>query len=235
MDKVKDIFSSAGGQFLSPPELIKEKLKKINTFLFDWDGVFNSGTKGEGTTSSFSETDSMGTNLLRYSHSIQHSRLPFVGIITGENNGTAYSFAKRERFDSVYFGFRNKKTALDHLVRQQRIKPSEICFVFDDVLDLPIAKEAGLSFFVKNPGSFAFHDYVKQNTLCDYITASAGGSNAIREVCELLLSLSGTFEKVIEDRLAYSQSYAAYFSKRNSATTVFYKEKEGAASKVEMP
>jgi 3-deoxy-D-manno-octulosonate 8-phosphate phosphatase (KDO 8-P phosphatase) len=235
LSKIEDIFTAAGGQFLSSPALIKEKLASISTFLFDWDGVFNTGTKGEGVGSTFTETDSMGTNLLRYSHSQQHSRLPFVGIITGENNHTAYSFAKREHFDAVYFGFKNKKAALEHLIRQHKIKASEICFVFDDVLDLPIAKEAGLRFFVKNPGSLVFHDYVRSNALCDYITGSTGGSNAIREVCELLLALGGTFEKVIEDRVNFSPSYSSYFTKRNTGNTIFYREKDGNTIKVDMP
>ncbi len=59
-------FSKLGGVFLTPIDVLKRRLKTIRGLVCDWDGVFNSGAKGEGIPSTFTEPDSMGTNLLRF-------------------------------------------------------------------------------------------------------------------------------------------------------------------------
>ena len=66
-EHTQHIFESEGGEFITPPFVLMEKLKNIKAIVFDWDGVFNEGVKGGGNHSGFSEIDSMGTNMLRFS------------------------------------------------------------------------------------------------------------------------------------------------------------------------
>ena len=88
-------FSALGGTFVTPAERIAERAAACRAVVFDWDGVFNSGAKGEGASSSFSEADSMGINLLRYGLWRARGRLPVAAVITGERNETAIRFATR--------------------------------------------------------------------------------------------------------------------------------------------
>ena len=132
------------GEFLTSPELMAERLGKIKAFIFDWDGVFNNGVKNANGSSSFSEIDSMGTNMLRFNHFLRNQQIPHTAIITGENNIDAYTFASRECFSAVYYRILTKPDALHHFCAAHNINPSEVAFFFDDVLDLSVAGMVGL-------------------------------------------------------------------------------------------
>ena len=216
MESLENTFRDLGGEFVSPFEVIREKLGGIKAFVFDWDGVFNTGTKGVGLSSSFSEADSMATNLLRFGFWLKHQhQQPFVGIITGENNRTAFELAEREHFDAVYFKIPNKGATPDHLQQTFGISPSEIAFFFDDALDLPLAQQVGLRFLIRRKASPLFLQYARKHHYCDYISAQEGGNHAIREVVEMLLGMQDVFEQVVSERLQFSANYQSYLSQRN--------------------
>ena len=133
-DEIAKIFEDRGGEFLTSPSLISKKLKNIRAILFDWDGVFNDGSKGGNRQSGFSEVDSMGTNMLRFSQWLFHNKeMPVCGIITGADNFAAYDFAQREHFHKVYFKVSNKIESLNHMNEMLGIKPEEVLYVFDDI------------------------------------------------------------------------------------------------------
>ena len=223
MESLENTFSRLGGEFVSSLSEIRAKLEGIRAFIFDWDGVFNTGTKGDGLFSPFSEADAMATNLLRFGFWLEHQhQLPFVGIITGENNRTAIQLAERECFSAVYFKIPHKGATLEHLQQAFQVSPKEIAFFFDDVLDLPLAKQAGLRFLVRRKAGPLFLDYAKQHGYCDYITAREGGSHAIREVVEMLLGAQQVFDQVVSERLKYSQDYQKYLSERNQKNPIHY-------------
>ena len=48
MKQIESLFKSVGADFIISAEEIKNKLKHIKAFIFDWDGVFNAGLKGHG-------------------------------------------------------------------------------------------------------------------------------------------------------------------------------------------
>lgn len=222
-----ETFSALGGEFISPASDIQKKLQNIKVFLFDWDGVFNNGNKGGDTPSGFSEADSMGTNLLRFGHWLRHQQLPFTAIITGENNTAAIQLAEREHFNSIYYQVRDKATALKHLQTTYNIKLEEVAFCFDDVLDLPIAKQCGLRFMINRSSSPLFAEYVKQQHNCDYISAHSGGQHAVREICELILGLTEKFTTVVEERCAFSPLYQSYLQTRNAGDTQRFTQQQG--------
>ena len=91
------VFSRLGGTFVTPIATLAERMSTVRGFVSDWDGVFNQGTKGEGAESTYSEPDSMGTNLLRYALWRAHGQLPIAALITGADNPSARAFAQRVR------------------------------------------------------------------------------------------------------------------------------------------
>jgi len=220
IENTTNLFEKEGGEFISSPSFIKKKLKNIKAFIFDWDGVFNNGQKSEASSSSYTEADSMGTNLLRFGYWLKNSEnLPVTAIITGENNKTAIKLAKREHFNNIYYKIPNKAIALEHITKLYNINKSEVAFCFDDVIDLPIAKQCGLRFMIRRNASVKFKEYVVNNKYCDYITAYEGGNHAIREISELILSLYDVFDKVIIERTNFSNIYQKYLNQRNSTNT----------------
>src|SRR5688572_1366506 len=143
-----NISSFFSGNFHTSPADLREKLKGIRAFVYDWDGVFNDGFKDEKGTSPFNEIDSMGTNLLRFNHYIIHEELPFFAILSGEKNNACFTLAKREHFDAVYFGVKHKAAAIEDICEKHKLVPHQVAFVFDDVLDLSAAKIAGLRIMI---------------------------------------------------------------------------------------
>jgi len=215
------VFSRLGGTFVTPIGTLIERMQTIRGFVSDWDGVFNQGAKGEGAESTYSEPDSMGTNLLRYALWRQHGELPVAALITGAENPSARSFALREHFHAVYFGSRNKTVAIEALCRTQRVSSDRLICIFDDVNDLGMAFACGIRVFVQRTASPLLREYVVRQGLCDYVTAHSPERHAVREVCELLLGLLGSFETVVTSRVAWDASYAAYFAARQAVATEF--------------
>ncbi|TAF73233.1 MAG: hypothetical protein EAZ53_13310 [Bacteroidetes bacterium] len=113
--KVAKIFQDNGGQFITPAKEIAEKVSKISCFVFDWDGVFNTGRKGAEKTSDFAEPDTMALHIIRYAYWRKHGVLPIVAIITGVDNESAYKLAQRDHLTHVFAGFKDKTEPLKTL------------------------------------------------------------------------------------------------------------------------
>jgi 3-deoxy-D-manno-octulosonate 8-phosphate phosphatase (KDO 8-P phosphatase) len=228
-----DIFTSKGAKFITPPAKLQEKLLNVKALLFDWDGVFNSGEKG-GMPSSFNEVDSMGINMLRFGYYMIHGHIPYTAIVTGETNQAGFRWAGRERFDNVFFQVKNKVELLPILKHEQGLEPDEVLFVFDDVLDLSLAKAAGARFLVNRESNPLFNAFCIKNNLCDYLTFSSGSENAIREVSEVVLDGIGKFENAIEERIYYDGDYADFLEEKMAKQTLYRKAENGSFPVTEM-
>jgi 3-deoxy-D-manno-octulosonate 8-phosphate phosphatase (KDO 8-P phosphatase) len=214
------------GEFITDKEQMTKRLSSIKAFVFDWDGVFNLGAKDENGCSTFTEVDAMGVNLLRLNYYLRNQTCPKVAIITGENNKTAFGLAKREHFDAVYYNAKNKKLAVDHFCREFGLQPHQIAFVFDDVLDLNVSAMAGIRCMINRPSTPMFKQYVIHNQLVDYITKYTGGEFGVREVAELLMGLSGSYNEALTHRMNYTEEYSAYIKLRNSEEVAVFGPEE---------
>lgn len=218
-----DLFTAIGGEFFTQPDAISKQWRDIRAVIFDWDGVFNSGHKTAEQGSGFSEPDAMAVNLLRFSHYLQQQgNMMITVIITGEINAAAFQFAKREKFNAVYYSMSHKVEALEHLSRAYSIHPSQVLFFFDDVLDLSVARLAGLRLNIGRKASPAFKQYLKEKNLVDYITAHNGGEYGIREGVEMILSNEGIFTEAVNRRVDFDQTYQDYLLQRRAQQTYAY-------------
>jgi len=214
LQSIQQAFESAGGRFVMPAEDIAVALNGCRGIVFDWDGVFNAGRKGESTQSDFTEVDSMGTNMLRYGLWRGAGSLPFAAIISGENNKTAIQFAQREHFDRVYTGVRDKRQVIEQISSEVGLDPSQLTCVFDDINDLGMAAMCGVRLMVRRDASPLLANYATSNATCDYLTGSS--HYAVREVCELLLGLLGSYDDVVTSRVAVDDDYQRYFEARQA-------------------
>jgi 3-deoxy-D-manno-octulosonate 8-phosphate phosphatase (KDO 8-P phosphatase) len=212
------LYQNLGAEFLASHDQLVARFGKIRAVLFDWDGVFHSGHKNEKRTSSFSETDSMGVNMLRFGLFLQNGSIPYTAIISGENNRTAKFWAEREHFNAVFSGVKDKKVILETLL-EMGIESDEILFVFDDILDLSLAERVGLRCMVSRSSNPEFIEFVKKSALAEYISGSNGGNHAVREITEMLLNANGLFTRTIEHRIAYSETYQQYIQLRTKIRT----------------
>ncbi|NJM24389.1 MAG: phosphatase [Bacteroidia bacterium] len=227
-------FTQLGGSFGDLQESFVQRLSLIKAYLFDWDGVFNDGRKGPRFDSTFSEPDSMGVNLLRFGHWLRNGTLPATGILTGEDNPAAEYFSEREHLDNLYYRCSSKKLALDHFLQSHELESGEVAFVYDDVIDLDVAEKCGLRFLVRRKASPAFLDFVKLNSLADYITYSEGGQHAVREICELMLTAMSIYPDVMHARRRYSGAYETYLAARNSIDVTKLSHANASASALKL-
>jgi 3-deoxy-D-manno-octulosonate 8-phosphate phosphatase (KDO 8-P phosphatase) len=211
-------FRSAGGELRVSLGDMRTRLAGVKAFLFDWDGVFNAGVKGTGTPSGFSESDAMGTNLLRFGWWLRDDRVPFVGILTGQDNPAAVSLAERESFQVVYRGFLDKMHALGDLQTRFDIRAEQICFLFDDVLDLGVAHACGLRILVRNGAAPLLRVWAEREQRFDYATGREGGRHAVREASELMLGLVDRYDEAVRERSVHSERYRRYLVQRNETS-----------------
>lgn len=210
-------FEGLGGRFITPAKAMQDKLTTINTLLFDWDGVFHDGHKDHNGVSNYSEADSMGVNMLRFGVWLsQKEQLPFTAVISGEHNPTAAHWAKRDNLNALLMGFNHKAKALTFVQEEYQLQPKTTLFVYDDILDLSLAKHCGVRILVRKKANPLFQQYCIENGLVDYITGCESGEHAVREVSELCLSLLGQLEATIDHRSAYSEVYTCYNQQRKA-------------------
>ena len=215
------------GKILLDQSAFISRLSGIKAFLFDWDGVFNNGEKNMEGHSVYSETDSMGINMMRFHYHLQKSVMPVCAVISGEHNRLSYQWAQREHLHAVYAGVKHKEVALDDICKKYHLKQEEVLFVYDDVLDLSLAAKAGLRFLVHHAGNPAFESFCVRNQLADYITLQEGGQHAVREVSEVVMQYSGDYDVTIKHRMEYSKAYLSYLEQRNAIETPFLTYKDG--------
>jgi 3-deoxy-D-manno-octulosonate 8-phosphate phosphatase (KDO 8-P phosphatase) len=228
LDILESQFSDIGGQFLTSGSSIQKSLTTIKAYLFDWDGVFNDGSKLGHEGSRFSEVDSAGLRLLRYGHYLKYQSIPQIGVITGASNPVALELMNSHRGNVVYQKSIRKSLALIHYCERTGIKPEEICYVYDDVLDLAIAQKVGLRFCIGRLANPLFLGLVAGSDLADYITATQGNEHAVREICELLLGLMGNYTEVVQE---FISDYAQFKSQLQAIELENFEFKDGVFEK----
>jgi len=234
LNKLEALYKNSGATFLKPISELAHKINSIKAFVFDWDGVFNNGHKFGSQGSSFSEIDSMGTNLLRYAYFLKHaSELPIMALISGEKNEPALFFAERECWNTSYSKTGNKLLALEHLCENHSIQAHEIAYFFDDVLDLPIAQRCGLRFLIDSKATLLFKNYVVEHQLADYITRYSGSNHGVRECTELCMGLMDQYQHAVDQRMAFSDSYKLYLKRRLEIKTQWFTQKDSKITRVE--
>jgi 3-deoxy-D-manno-octulosonate 8-phosphate phosphatase (KDO 8-P phosphatase) len=81
--------------------------------------------------------------------------------------------------------------ATRELMEKEEIGLEEICYVGDDVIDLPVMRVCGLAIAVANA-----REQVK--AAAHYVTPHEGGQGAGRDAIEFVLDAQGLLERTIE-------------------------------------
>src|SRR6056297_1909536 len=162
---------------------IIKKALKIKLFITDVDGVLTDGSLILGNNGeefkSFNSQDGMGIKLL------QKNNIK-VAIITGRSSKIVKNRAEELAIKEVYQGIDDKIKIFDDLLDKYFLNSNEVSYIGDDLNDLPVLNEVGLSFTVSNGV-----DKVKENV--DYVTEKSGGKGAVREAAELILNIQIDF------------------------------------------
>ena len=167
--------------------MVSEKASKIKLILLDVDGVMTDGhiamnDRGE-ETKAFNVKDGLGLKML------MSSGVEAV-ILTGRRSLVLALRAKELGIEEVYQGVKEKKALCKQLKEIKGLMTEQVCSLGDDLPDLGMFMESGLS--------IAVADAVKEvREAADFITKSKGGRGAVREACELILKSQSKWRGVL--------------------------------------
>ena len=154
------------------------RLTELRLIAFDIDGVFTDGRfylSDDGVeTKAFNTQDGFGVRRL-ISAGIA------VAVISGRRSGAVERRMAELGVEHVLLGTKDKVAAFDTLVSNLGIPAEECAYVGDDIPDLALLRHVGYSIAVANA-------VAEVREFCDYTTMASGGSGAVREVCDLVLS-----------------------------------------------
>jgi 3-deoxy-D-manno-octulosonate 8-phosphate phosphatase (KDO 8-P phosphatase) len=197
-----------------PKASAKTRAKKIKLLLFDVDGVLTDGKifvfpAPSGTISTTQQPAAqhggeggfglVSQNMIEakgfHAHdgtSISLARLGGIktGLITKRISETVALRARDLKLEHVHQGIQDKRTCFEGILRQEGLHASEVAFVGDDVIDLPVMRNCGFAVAVANA-----RDEVKKEA--HYVTRHAGGDGALRDVVEYILKAQGNWNRVV--------------------------------------
>jgi len=157
----------------------------IKLIILDVDGVLTDGSLILGDSGEefkvFSVRDGLGI-ALAISAGIT------VAFLSGRYSQTVASRAKDLRVEEVYQGVSNKLAVYESLLKKYSLQDKEVCYVGDDLSDIPPLKRAGLSYVVADAVEEA-------RRAAKRVTNNPGGRGAIREVIDSILKSSGAWNQ----------------------------------------
>ena len=192
----------------------QDRARKIKVILFDVDGVLTDGTiwlvpsapgakisdaiRGKEGQVGFAVHSESLTEAKGYSAhdgtAISLARLGGMkcGVITKRISETVATRSRDLKLEFVYMGQAFKMQAVREIMEKKGIALDEICYVGDDVIDLPVMRECGFAVAVANARA-------QVKAAAHYVTPNGGGYGAGRDAVEFILEAKGILDKVIEE------------------------------------
>ena len=166
---------------------IQKRAARIKLLLMDCDGVltdgrvwlFEDGEEQKG----FHTRDGLGLELL-------HRAGLRSGIISGRTSTAVEKRAQGLGMSFVVQGCEDKQKAFTEILDHALVDALEVAYIGDDLNDIPLMRQSGLGVAVADAAPEAREH-------AHYITSTAGGFGAVREVIELILKAQGRWDALI--------------------------------------
>lgn len=162
---------------------LETRARAVRMVIFDIDGVLTDGSLFFGDDGqeykAFNSRDGHGIKMLRAT-GVE------VGIITGRTSRVVLHRAHNLGITRIVQGAEDKLAALDDMLREYALHASQIAYLGDDIVDLPVLNRCGLPACVPDAPPEVKHR-------CQYITQAGAGRGAARELCEMIMRAQGTW------------------------------------------
>jgi len=180
---------------MSNSKSAKARAKKIKLLLFDVDGVLTDGklflfpvqtASGQIVVEAkgFHAQDGAGISIARIA-GIKS------GLVTRRISETVALRARDLRLEVVRQGSTDKLKVFREILGSEGLTASEVAFVGDDVIDLPVMRNCGFSVAVANARP-------EVKAAAHYVTPHSGGDGAARDVIEFILKAQGKWKQAVE-------------------------------------
>jgi 3-deoxy-D-manno-octulosonate 8-phosphate phosphatase (KDO 8-P phosphatase) len=157
------------------------KMKNIKVVAMDVDGVLTDGRivyDGMGRELKFFDVqDGCGIACLR------KAGLK-AAVISARSCRAVKARTGDLKIDAVYLDAYPKLQAYEDMLKKFKVTDADVCFVGDDLPDIPVFKRAGLAVAVANASDDA-------KKAAHMVTRKKGGRGAVREIIEKILKVQG--------------------------------------------
>ena len=175
--------------------MIEERAARVRLILFDVDGVLTDGKillHADGTESKVFDIKD-GTGI------VWAQRLGLtVGLLSARSSAATTQRAAQLGITLVYQGVASKLDAYDQITASLTLGDSQIAYMGDDVLDLPVLTRVGLATAPADAASDV-------RTRVHWVAQANGGAGAARELIELILRSQGRWDSLIAGYLPEAQ------------------------------
>lgn len=159
---------------------LRRRAARVRLVIMDVDGVLTDGgmyyTESGDEFKKFNTRDGHGITLL-------HAAGIKTALVTRERTPIVTRRAAKLGITEVHQGVLDKLPVVKQLLEKHGVSPSEACYIGDDVGD------EGAMGFVGFAAAVA--DALPPiRRIAHYVTRKRGGEGAVREVCDLILSVS---------------------------------------------
>jgi 3-deoxy-D-manno-octulosonate 8-phosphate phosphatase (KDO 8-P phosphatase) len=164
---------------------LRERCIAIELLIVDVDGVLTAGGIAYGSPEleikQFHVRDGSGLK-------IWHRAGKRSGLITGRSSPVVERRAAELGIGLVVQGAADKGSAYLRLLAEAGVTDEAVCYVGDDLPDVPPLRACGLAVAVADACPEA-------RALAHYLTQAAGGCGAVRETIELILRCQGHWDR----------------------------------------
>jgi len=167
---------------------LDQRCQPVQLILSDVDGVLTDGGiafDNQGIEiKRFHVRDGMGIRLW------QKAGYRF-GLITLRSSHIVKLRAAELGIEILRQGIDDKLTAMRSILRDYRFTPEQVCYIGDDLPDLPVVRAAGLGVAVADACA-------ELRQASHFVTTASGGAGAVRETIELILRAQNRWEDLIQ-------------------------------------
>lgn len=159
----------------------KELLPKINTFIFDIDGVIT-----DGTIIPFGDNQQLRRMNIKDGYALQHAikRGYNVAVISGGSSVLVKNRLHQLGIKDVFLKASDKLPVLNQYIKQKGLDVAQILYMGDDIPDYHAMKTCGVATCPKNAA-------IEIKEIAHYISNKDGGKGCVRDIVEQVLRCNG--------------------------------------------
>jgi len=159
----------------------KELLHKVNTFVFDYDGVMT-----DGSVILINHEEQLRTGNVKDAYALQFAiRENYrIAVLTGGKSPFIKTRCKELGIQDVFLGSYDKLSTFNDYIAENEISPENVLFMGDDIPDYEVMKKCGIA---TCPADAA--EEIKN--ISHYISAFKGGQGCVRDVIEQVMKIHG--------------------------------------------
>ena len=166
---------------------LRSRMRRVKMVIFDVDGVLTDGRiylDGRGVeTKAFHVADGAG---IKFLHRVGIK----TALLSGRSARANEIRAAELGIPEVYQKVLRKIEKLPEILKRHQLQTEEVCYVADDLTDLPMLRAVGLAVAAADARP-------EVRRAAHYVTRAKGGQGAARELAEKLIKAQGRWPEIM--------------------------------------